>query len=181
MPFYLNSQPLPRLHGLQSAQITIASLAPNMPQWDSICPHPPSPTGLLLTGNLALCSMLAPSIARADGGALGAGGCRILKFPIKSAWFLYPLHTKNSRISFQEIIYQGGRETVKSQKWKHISPLLTTTWVVYKSNINFCMHTPFSPLSIFTPYSHPGGEISWNLKCISCSPFLSPSKENPIL
>lgn len=111
MPFYLNSQPLPRLHGLQSAQITIASLAPNMPQWDSICPHPPSPTGLLLTGNLALCSMLAPSIARADGGALGAGGCRILKFPIKSAWFLYPLHTKNSRIRFQESsIKKEGRQ-----------------------------------------------------------------------
>lgn len=80
-----NSQPLQRLHGLQSAQITIASLAPNMPQWNSICPHPPSPTGLLLPGNLALCSMLAPSIARADGRALGAGGCRILKFPIKLA------------------------------------------------------------------------------------------------
>lgn len=52
-------------------------------------PHAHSPTGLLLMRNLAPCSFLASSTARADGGALGARGGRILKFPIKLAWFLY--------------------------------------------------------------------------------------------
>lgn len=39
--------------------------------------------GLLLMRNLALCSFLTPSTVKADGGALGAGGDKILKFPIK--------------------------------------------------------------------------------------------------
>lgn len=64
-------------------EITIASLGPNVPQQAFICLHPRGPTGFLLMRNLALCSFLAPNTARADGGTLGAGDGKILKFPIR--------------------------------------------------------------------------------------------------
>lgn len=123
----------------------MASRAPNMPQQGSVCPHPQSPTHLLPMRNLALRSFLAPSTTRTDGGALGDRGGRILKFPIKLAWFLCP-HIKKKKNQKNQI---SGNYLTTDFKPQNKKTIFSHYWqqhrLYIRAHVGLCMNTPFSP------------------------------------